>query len=97
MPSKCEIGIGHRICRVQCDRFRQQAPRLREILTREAAHVPVRPHRAVPGIELIGVLALRLPDLGRDDAGRDRAGDAAGDFVLHGEDIREFAVVAIRP
>src|SRR5262245_65609471 len=52
---------------------------------------------AVPGIKLIRVLALRLPDLGRDNAGCDRASEAAGDLVLYGKDVGQIAVVAIRP
>src|SRR5262249_35677355 len=55
------------------------------------------PYSPVPGIELIWVFALRLPDLGCDNAGRDRPGNASGYLVLHGKDIGQFAVVAIRP
>ena len=70
---------------------------MRQIFAGEPADVPVRPHCAVPGVELARFLALRLLDLGRDDAGRDRAGDAEGDLVLHGEDIGQFAIVAVGP
>src|SRR5262249_12458300 len=55
------------------------------------------PYRPVPRIELIWVLALRLADLGRDDAGRERAGGAPGDLVLDGKDVGQSAVVTIRP
>src|SRR6516225_1474370 len=50
------------------------------------------PYGPIPRIELIWVLALRVPNLGRD-----RAGNASGDLVLDGKDIGQFAVVAICP
>ena len=57
----------------------------------------MRPHRPVPRIELIRAFALRLSNLGGNDAGRDRAGDAPGNLVLHGKDIGKLAVVAVGP
>ena len=46
------------------------------------------PYSPVPGIELIRLLALRSGGIfGRDNARRDRAGDAPGDLVLDGKDI----------
>src|SRR5437763_17220487 len=55
------------------------------------------PYRPIPGIELIWVLTLRVPNLSCDNARRDRAGNASGDLVLDGKDVSQFAVVAIRP
>src|SRR5215831_5671120 len=59
--------------------------------------MPMGSYSPVPGVELIWSLAPRLPDLGCDNAGLDRAGNAPGDLVLEGKDIGQFAIVAIRP
>src|SRR5215472_12841039 len=55
------------------------------------------PHCAVPGVELAWVLVLGVPDLGRDDAGRYRPGDALRDLVLDGKHVGQLAVVSLGP
>ena len=57
----------------------------------------MRPHCAVPGVELARILVLGVPDFGRDDAGRYRAGDALRDLVLHGKHVGQVAIVAVGP
>src|SRR6516164_9878664 len=59
--------------------------------------MPMGSYGPVPGIELTWFLALRLLDLGCDNASLDRGGNALGDLVLEGKDIGQFAIVAIRP
>src|SRR6516162_142584 len=93
MPSEGKIRICHRICPVQQDGFSHQAARLGQVFTREATDMPTGSYGPVPGIELTWFLAPRLPDLGCDNAGLDRAGNAPGDLVLEGKDIGQFAIV----
>ena len=57
----------------------------------------MRPDCAVPSAELARVLELRVPDLGRDDPGGYRAGDALRDLVLDGKHVGQLAVVSVGP
>src|SRR5437763_17122905 len=83
MPRESEIGMPDRIRRVQVYGFFEQPARFCQVYLRETAEMPMRPHGPVPRIELIRVFALRLSDPGGADAGRERAGDAPGNLVLH--------------
>ena len=75
----------------------EEMPRFGEIVPGEAANVPMRAHDAIPGIELAGILALRVLNLGRHDTRGDRADDVLRDLVLDGKHIGQFAIVALRP
>src|SRR6516164_9910664 len=57
----------------------------------------MRPHCAVPCAELARVFELGVPDLGRNDPGGYRAGDALGDFVLDGKHVGQLTVVSVGP
>jgi hypothetical protein len=57
----------------------------------------MRAHRAVPGVELARILAPGLLHFGRDDAGRQFAGDRLRDLVLDGKHVGQVAVVALGP
>ena len=92
-----KIAERHRIRRVDRDRFFEKAPRLGHIFAREAADMPMRAHRAVPGVELARVLARACCISAARMPGASLAGDGSRDLVLHCEYIGHFAVVAIRP
>ena len=53
MSSKGEIAVCHRIGRVQRDGLPQETPCFGKVALGKAADMPVRPHDAVPGVELI--------------------------------------------
>src|SRR6516225_10790780 len=57
----------------------------------------MRPHCAIPCAELARVFELGVPNLGRDDPGGYRAGDALCDLVLDGKHVGQLAVVPIDP
>jgi hypothetical protein len=65
-----------------------------------ACHAPVmrqRPHHQVPGIQTVRGLALRAEIFRRIKLRLDGSDDGFGDFVLHGEHVRQFAIVLFRP
>src|SRR4051812_45021096 len=59
--------------------------------------MPMRSHRAVPGIELARVLSPRLLHLGRENTWCQLSGDGSRYLILNGEYIGDFPVVAVRP
>jgi hypothetical protein len=79
MVGERQVAERHRIGRIERYGLLEQPKRLGHVLPRKAADVPMRPHCAVPGVELAPILSLRVLNLGRDDAGGDRPGDALGD------------------
>ena len=51
----------------------------------------------VVGVEIVGRLAQRLLQRDLLQARRQRAGDSAGDALLHGEDVAQLVVVLLGP
>jgi len=97
MSGQGEVAVRDRIGGIEGDRLVQQTPRLAQVVLGEASDVPMRPHHAVPRVKLARSLVLGVPDLGRDDAGSDGAGNALRDLVLDGKHVSQLAIVAVRP
>ena len=57
----------------------------------------LRASHELPGSEIVRGTRKRANALRGQQVGLDSRGDAAGDFVLHGEDVAELAVVAFGP
>ena len=56
-----------------------------------------RAHHQIPGVHVVGRLALGAEILGGIKLRLDRRDDGLRDLVLHGEHVGEIAVVALRP
>ena len=83
------------------DRFRRHASSASisrcTILARQAPDMRLRAGHEFPSAEIVGRTRKGANALGRQQVGLDRRGDAAGDLILHGEDVAELAVVSFSP
>ena len=89
--------IGARQAGIDCDCPVEQKLRLGEVLAGAPVCMPQAALIEFPGAQVVGALrpcplALCLAELGLD-----RADQCRRDFVLHGKDVFEVAVVALRP
>ena len=75
----------------------EQRLRYQIVLPRHAPVMRQRAHHQIPGVHVVGRLAAGVKVLGGIYLRFDRRHHGLGDFVLHGEDVGEAAVVAFRP
>jgi len=77
--------------------FHRQAQRLGVVLAGELRQVPLRPHRSLPGVQALRILASRALHLRHEHLRRDHADDVVRDLVLKDEQVGQVAVVFFRP
>src|SRR5262245_44278080 len=65
--------------------------------SRQAPEMRLRARHQLPGPELLTRARKRPHPLGGQHMRFDGASDAAGDLVLHGKDVTQLAIVALRP
>jgi hypothetical protein len=82
---------------IERDRLGEELARAQVRRARDVVELPRSLAHQVPGAHVRGARARGARALAPQKLGLDRAGDAARDFVLHGEDLGELAVVALRP
>ena len=88
--SRRVVGIGF-------DGALQRLDSRRAVLARQAPEVRLRAGDQLPGAQVVGRTRKGADAFGRQQVGLDSRGDIAGDVVLHGEDVAEPSVVALRP
>ena len=85
------------VIRIDGDRLLEQRLRDDIVLPRHAPIMRQRPHHQIPRVEAFRRLALGAKIFRGIELRLDRRDDRLGDLVLHGEDVGETAVVALRP
>ena len=85
------------VMRIDLDRLFQQRLRHRVVRPRHPPVMRERAHHEIPGVEAARRLVLRAKAFGGIEMRLDRGDDRLGDLVLHGEDVRDAAVVALGP
>ena len=85
------------VARIEGNRLFQQRLRHHIVRPRQAPVMRQRAHQQIPGVHVVGRLALGAEAFGGIELRLDRGDDRLRDLVLHGEHIRKAAVVALGP
>ena len=94
-PAQQCVRMG--VAGIECNGPLQQLLRSSMVLRAHAPHVRHCLHDQIPCIDALRRLSPHAHRLGHENLRPDRADDAIGDVVLKREDIREFAIVSVRP